>query len=105
MARRWLAGALLAAMTAAGGIAEGRELQEILKDKGILSFDETKEATKSAGGFVGYKGGKGFVFQTGDGRFETAIGGRVQVRYTLLDVDADFSNAPGGVEDSSSVDI
>ena len=105
MTRRLLAGALLAAMTATGGIAEGRELQEILKDKGILSFEEMKEATKSAGGFIGYKEGKGFVFQTGDGRFETAIGGRVQVRYTLLDVDADFDNPNGGVEDSSSLDI
>ena len=87
------------------GIAEGRELQEILKDKGVLTYDEMKEATKSSGGLVSYKEGKGFVFQTGDGRFETDIGGRVQVRYTLLDVDNGFSNAPGGVEDSQSIDI
>lgn len=88
-----------------GTTAQARELQEILKDKGVISYDEMKEATKSSGGLISYKEGKGFVFQTGDGRFETDIGGRIQVRYTLLDVDGAFVNAPGGREDTQSIDI
>src|SRR4029077_11436088 len=99
-----------AAVVLVGGVrgagwAQARELQEILKDKGIISYDELKESTKSAGGFVSYKEGKGFVFQTGDGRFETDIGGRIQIRYTLLDVDNKFQNAPAGREDTQSIDI
>jgi len=82
-----------------------RELQEILRDKGVITYDEMKEATKSSGALVSYKEGKGFSLQSGDGRFETQIGGRVQVRYTLVDVDGDFTNAPGGIEDSQSIDI
>jgi phosphate-selective porin OprO/OprP len=102
--RQLLTWTVLSVVTATSGTAHARELQEILKDKGILSYDEMKEATKSSG-LISYKEGKGFVFQTGDGRFETAIGGRVQVRYTLLDIDNGFSNPPGGSEDSQSIDI
>jgi phosphate-selective porin OprO/OprP len=105
---RWLAAVwvpTLAVVLALGGQAQARELQEILKDKGVITYDELKEATKSAGGLVSYKEGKGFVFQTGDGRFELDIGGRVQVRYTLFDLDEDFVNAPGGREDTQSIDI
>ena len=97
--------AILTAAAVLGGRAQARELQEILKDKGILTYDEMKESTKSSGGLISYKEGKGFVFQTGDGRFETDIGGRIQVRYTLLDVDDKFQKPASGIEDSQSIDI
>ena len=100
-----IAGALASLVAVGATPAGARELQEILRDKGVLSYDEMKEATRSSGGLISYKEGKGFVFQTGDGRFETDIGGRVQVRYTLTDVDNDFTNPPAGVEDSQSIDI
>jgi phosphate-selective porin OprO and OprP len=99
----WWAGAVV--LAAMPGTLHARELQEILKDKGVINYDEMKESTKSSGGLISYKEGKGFVFQTGDGRFETDIGGRIQVRYTLLDVEDAFQNAPAGREDSQSIDI
>jgi len=102
----WLGAAAVAVGCVVSAVgAEARELQEILRDKGVISYDEMKESTKSAGGFLSYKEGKGYVLQTGDGRFETDIGGRIQVRYTLLDVDNSFQNAPGGREDTQSIDI
>jgi phosphate-selective porin len=86
--------------------ASARELIEILADNEVITVDEKNEAlstaTKPA---IVYKKGKGFVFSTPDDHFSLAIGSRLQVRYTLTDIDSAFVNPNRGTEDSQSVDI
>jgi phosphate-selective porin OprO/OprP len=86
--------------------AHARELSEILQDKGVITRDEYKEAAKTkTKPSISYKEGKGFVFETPDNRFSLAVGGRIQVRYTLTDVDERFVNPQKGTEDSQTFDV
>jgi hypothetical protein len=105
--RRRVGVAALLLLAAAGPRrADARELIEILADKEIITVEEKKEAMKTVTKpYITYKEGKGFVFTTQDDRFSLAVGGRLQVRYTLTDVDHFFVNPSGGTEDSQSFDI
>lgn len=86
--------------------ASARELIEILADKEVITVDEKKEAMKTVTKpYITYREGKGFVFTTADDRFSLAVGGRVQFRYTLTDIDSAYVNPNRGVEDSQSFDI
>lgn len=97
---------LLAASALTPCRAQARELVEILADKEIITIDEKKEALKTVTKpYITYREGKGFVFTTPDDRFSMAIGGRLQARYTLTDIDDAFVNPNRGTEDSQSFDI
>ncbi len=86
--------------------ALARDLSEILADKELISREEYKEASRTrTKPSIAYKEGKGFVFETADGRFSLAMGGRLQARYTLTDVDSRFTGSAKGTEDSQSFDI
>ncbi|MFN8599516.1 MAG: porin [Candidatus Binatia bacterium] len=87
-------------------LARARDLTEILADKEVITLDEKKEATRTiTKPTIVYKEGKGFTFATPDDRFSLSVGGRLQVRYTLTDIDSAFVNPQKGVEDSQSFDI
>ena len=87
-------------------LAHARELVDILADKEVITIDEKKEAMKTiTKPTIVYKEGKGFTFATPDERFKLSVGGRLQVRYTLTDIDSAFVNPQGGREDSQSFDI
>ncbi|HZR84892.1 MAG TPA: porin [Candidatus Binatia bacterium] len=86
--------------------ASARDLTEILTEKGLITPEEGAEAkattTKPT---VAYKEGLGFVFATPDKRFSLAVGGYLQVRYTLTDIDGRYVNPSRGTTDSQSFDV
>ncbi len=78
------AGIALVALLAAGP-AGARSLEEILKEKGVITEADYKEATRAKP--LDYKPGKGFTFTSSDEKFQLSIGGRIQPRYTYTDAD------------------
>jgi phosphate-selective porin OprO and OprP len=100
------AACLVAASALSSRPAAARELADILADKEIITVEEKKEAMRTVTKpSIVYKEGKGFTFTTPDDRFALSMGGRVQARYTLTDVDGQFVNPNRGSEDSQSFDI
>jgi phosphate-selective porin OprO/OprP len=83
--RIFATGAALLATTFIGQTASAKTLEDILKEKGVITEQEYKEATKVKP--IEYKLGKGFTFTSQDEKFQLSIGGRLQVRYTFLDKD------------------
>lgn len=88
---------LLAALvtTGATGAAGAKTLEEILKEKGVITAEEYAEATKKSGPAY-YQPGKGLSAETADGRYRAHVGGYAQFRYTYTDEDsqaADDSSA------------
>ncbi|HEY6071855.1 MAG TPA: porin [Anaerolineales bacterium] len=77
---------IVSAMILAGGSAGARTLEEILKEKGVITEADYKEATRAKA--VDYKLGKGFTFTSSDEKFQLSIGGRIQPRYTYTDAEA-----------------
>lgn len=65
--------------------AEAKTLEDILKEKGVITEAEYKEATKVKP--IDYKLGKGFTFTSTDEKFQLSLGGRLQARYTFTDND------------------
>lgn len=78
-----LAMAGVLAVMAAGHDAQAKSLEEILKEKGVITEAEYKEAAKSRP--YDYKLGKGFVFTSPDQKFQLQLGGQIQAQYELDD--------------------
>jgi phosphate-selective porin OprO/OprP len=86
-------GVLVFLLSGREGIA--RTLEEILKEKGVITEADFKEA--AAARPVAHQPGKGFTFTSPDARFQLSLGGRGQIQYQYLD--KDDVNAPA--QDSS----
>lgn len=73
--------------------AEAKTLEEILREKGVITEEDYKEATKKSD-VASYQPGKGITLSTRDGKTTAQVGGRLQARYTFQDADAgeDTSN-------------
>ncbi|BCR06799.1 hypothetical protein DESUT3_38680 [Desulfuromonas versatilis] len=85
--KRMLTAALLAAIVAGtGAFAEAKTLEEILKDKGVITEADLKEASEK-NDLAYYKPGRGITVESRDGNYTAHIGGRLQARYTFLDED------------------
>jgi phosphate-selective porin OprO/OprP len=80
-----LAAGLLAAL-ATGQNVEAKSLEDVLKEKGVITEADYKEVTKSKP--LDYKLGKGFTFTSADEKFQLSLGGRIQFRYTFMDNDS-----------------
>jgi phosphate-selective porin OprO and OprP len=65
--------------------AMAKTLEEVLKEKGVITEQDLKSVTKEDK--ISYKLGNGFTFQSADERFKLSLGGRLQTRYTLDDYD------------------
>ncbi|MEA5113202.1 MAG: porin [Geobacteraceae bacterium] len=86
MSKRLLSiAAALAACVLVGQGAQAKTLEDILKEKGVITEADYKEVTKSKP--FDYKLGKGFTFTSADEKFQLSIGGRMQFRYTFMDND------------------
>ncbi len=79
------AGAVLAAVAFIGQTASAKSLEDVLKEKGVISEADYKEVTKVKP--LDYKLGKGFTFTSADEKYQLSVGGQMQIRYTLLDAD------------------
>ncbi|NMC75075.1 MAG: porin [Geobacteraceae bacterium] len=96
MSKRFLAvGAILAAAVLVAQGAQAKTLEDILKEKGVITEADYKEVTKSKP--LDYKIGKGFTVTSADEKFQLNIGGRLVYRYTFLDKD--------GGQDTSKFDF
>ena len=87
MGKKFLAtGAALLAAVFVGQAASARTLEDILKEKGVITEQDYREVTKVKP--VDYKLGKGFTFTSPDEKFQLSMGGRLQARYSFLDQDS-----------------
>jgi phosphate-selective porin OprO and OprP len=66
--------------------AEAKTLEDILKEKGVITEADYKEVTKVKP--IDYTLGKGFTFTSQDEKFQLTVGGRMQFRYVFTDVDS-----------------
>ena len=85
--KKMLAIALFASfMFGSGSNAAAKSLEEILKEKGIISEEDYKEATQK-NDLAYYEPGKGITVESRDGKYKAHVGGRLQARYTFTDFD------------------
>ena len=66
--------------------ADAKTLEDILKEKGVITEADYKEVTKVKP--YDYKLGKGFTFNSADEKFSLTVGGRMQFRYIFDDKDS-----------------
>ena len=83
----FVAGAVLLATAFIGQTVSAKTLEDVLKEKGVITEADFKEVTKSKP--VSYKIGKGFTLMSPDQKFSLTIGGYLQPRYTFADRDSD----------------
>lgn len=62
-----------------------KTLEEVLKEKGVITEADYKEVTAVKP--MAYQPGKGFTFTSPDARFQLSLGGRGQFQYQYLDRD------------------
>lgn len=74
---------LTAALMSQGAMA--KTLEDVLKEKGVITEEDYKAVTKSKP--LDYKLGKGFTFNSPDEKFQMSLGARLQSRYTFTDSD------------------
>jgi phosphate-selective porin OprO and OprP len=78
--------------------ADAKTLEEILRDRGVITEEDYKEAVKK-NDLAYYRPGRGITVESRDGKHTAHVGGRLQVRYTFTDVD------DPGVENRSEFNI
>lgn len=71
-------------LVAAGASAQAKTLQEILKDKGVITDAEAQEAAQPV---VSYKPADGFTLMTPDQNWKLTLGGRIQANYAYTGVE------------------
>ena len=69
-----------------GQAASAKSLEDVLKEKGVITEADYKDITKVKP--IDYKLGNGFTFTTQDEKFQLSLGGRMQFRYTFTDKDS-----------------
>jgi phosphate-selective porin OprO/OprP len=73
------------AISLAGQSASAKSLEDVLKEKGVITEEDYKEVTKIKP--FDYQLGKGFIFTSPDEKYQLTFGGRLQFRYTFTDFD------------------
>jgi len=73
----------IAVVLAHTGLAGAKTVEEVLKEKGVITEDEYREVTASR--VSTYVPGKGFTFTSPDQNFQLSLGGRGQFFYQFLD--------------------
>jgi len=84
MKRKSMAVAVLAA-TLLGQSAGAQTLEDVLKEKGVITEQDYKAITKSKP--LDYKPGKGYTLTAPNEKFQLTMGGRLQTRYSFTDGD------------------
>ncbi len=81
----FVTGAALLATAFIGQTASAKTLEDVLKEKGVITEQDYKEVTKAKP--YDYKLGKGFTFTSPDEKFQLTLGGRMQFRYMFYDAE------------------
>jgi hypothetical protein len=82
MKGKFVVAGLLAALSF-GQHADAKSLEDILKEKGVITEEDYKDVTKVKP--IDYKIGKGFTFTSADEKFQLSLGGRLMTRYAFTD--------------------
>ncbi|HXE96476.1 MAG TPA: porin [Dongiaceae bacterium] len=85
------------------GVVSAKSLEDVLKEKGVITEADYKEIVTSSP--VKYKLGEGFNFTSSDGKFSSSIGASYQVRYTLMDLDDANDTATKHAQDFSKFEL
>jgi len=81
----------LALIVAQAGTVSAKSLEDVLKEKGVITETDYKEVTKSKP--LDYKLGKGFTFTSEDEKYQLSVGGRLQARYSFFDRDQESGHS------------
>jgi len=87
----------------AGQSATAKTLEDVLKEKGVITEEDYKEIVKSSP--FKYKLGEGVNFTSADGKFSNSVGGMFQVRYTYMDLDDSNNTATRKAQSSSKFEL
>lgn len=101
--KKKIAGAVILATAFASQGAFAKTLEDVLKEKGVITEEDYKEVNKSRP--VDYKLGEGFTFTSPDEKFKGAIGSSLQLRYSFADLDAANNTAAKTVQDLSKFEL
>ncbi|NJD91055.1 MAG: porin, partial [Geobacter sp.] len=82
--------------------AEARTLEDVLKEKGVITEEDYKAVTSSKP--LNYKLGEGFTLTSADEKFRMSLGASMQIRYTLMDFD-DANDTSSKVQDVSKFEL
>lgn len=87
MGKKWITAALFGVLLA-GAAQEGRAstLEQILRDKGVITAEEYEAAMKKRG-LAYYQPARGLTVETVDGNYRLNIGGYGQLLYSYTDAD------------------
>ena len=83
--KKKIAGVVILASALVSQGAFAKTLEDVLKEKGVITEEDYKAVTKSRP--LDYKLGKGFTFTSPDEKFQLSLGARLQTRYTFTDND------------------
>lgn len=84
--------------------AGAKTLEDVLKEKGVITEEDYKEVTKSKP--IDYKLGEGFTLTSPDDKFKLSLGSCMQARYTFLDLDTiNNTLGAGKAQDSSKFEL
>lgn len=72
--------------------ATAKTLEDVLKEKGVITEEDYKAVTKSRP--LDYKPGKGFTLISPDEKFQLTLGGYLQTRYSYTDLEDNTSTKP-----------
>lgn len=89
----------IVALLACGREGHAKTLEDVLKEKGVITEADLKEVTAARP--LSYQVGKGFTFTSPDGRFQLSLGGRGQFHYQYVDKD----DVNGPAQDTSAFRI
>lgn len=93
----------LTAILSQYGNASAKTLEDVLKEKGVITEADYKEIVKKSP--MKYKLGEGFNFTSSDGKFSSSIGASFQVRYTLLDLDGVNNTSAKQAQDYTKAEL
>jgi phosphate-selective porin OprO and OprP len=96
---------LLSALTLvlAGQNTFAKTLEDVLKEKGVITEEDYKSVTKSKP--IDYTMGNGFTLTSPDEKFKLTLGSIMQLRYSLTDLDDVNNNASKSAQDSSRFEL
>lgn len=99
MDRKIIAAVCVVSVVLASRGTEAKTLEDVLKEKGVITEEDYKEVTKSRP--LNYKLGNGISLTTPDEKLQLNIGAQIQVRYNFLGRD----DVNGTAEDSSRFEL
>ncbi|MDA8430747.1 MAG: porin [Geobacteraceae bacterium] len=80
----------LGVIVAQSGVACATTLEDVLKQKGVITEEEYKEIVKAGkttqDTSLSHALGKGYTMTSPDGKFQISVGGRLQARYSFTDL-------------------